>query len=515
MQHASLAAAKLARLQELKELRRRADAQAAARITPYLYDPPKFIHDFIDWDKGQGMTPYQEEILGSIPEKLKVAVRSGHGAGKTGTISFFNIWFLITREIAMWDWKAMVTAGVWRQLTVFAMPEIKHWLKRLRWDLLGIEPFTARAELLDLSIKLRHGALTTVASNDPAKVEGAHAKSLAYTLDESKIIIPGVWDAVEGAFANAGDDTDSEAFALAVSTPGPPSGRFYDIHRKAAGFEDWHTRHITIDETIAAGRVSEKWKEQRAKQWGVTSAIYQAKVEGNFCADDEDSTIPLLWVEAAMERWKIWDDEGRPTMPGPQWTGVDVGRGGDETVFARRVGPAVLLFTHNVRDTMKVAALANAETRCVIDVVGVGAGVYDRLKELRRKEPVSRRPMPYTGSAASKLRDRSKEFGMYNVRSAAYWRLRELLDPAYDPVICLPPDDLLLSDLTTPRWSESPGVPPKIKLETKDDVVERLGRSPDRGDAVAMAFYADAMRMPTPISEPTGHIPRTGLSPLA
>jgi hypothetical protein len=189
---------------------------------------------------------------------------------------------------------------------------------------------------------------------------------------------------------------------------------------------------------------------------------------------------------------------------------VDVGRGGDSSVLARRTGNAVTLVVKNVKDTMKIADLVAAEPgRAIVDAVGVGAGVYDRLKQ-RGKNPA-----PYTGSGKSPLRDRSKQFGMFNARSAAYWHLRELLDPEYEPTICLPADDLLLSDLTTPKWEVTAGVPPKIKVETKEDVVKRLGRSPDRGDAVAMAFYADAINTPTRIHTPTGFMPHTSLSPLS
>lgn len=505
----SVSLEKLHRLQQLRGLQALHYERVAMKMERYLYDPVAFLYDMIDWREGEGLSFYQEEVLNAIVEHHKACVRSGHGSGKTGTVAFFNLWFAVTSEMCMFNWKAMITAGVWRQLTQFAMPEIKLWARRLRWDKIGREPFNPRTELLDLSLKLEHGAINTVASNDAAKVEGAHAPRLAYTLDESKIIIPGVWDAVEGAFANAGEDTDSIAYALAVSTPGPPSGRFYSIHKRAPGTEDWWTRHITLEETIAAGRVSREWAEQRKRQWGENSSIYQAKVLGNFAADDEDSVIPLMWVEAAIERWYEWQRAGFPTVEGPQWTGVDVGRGGDSSVLARRTGHAVTLVVKNLRDTMALADIVAEEPgRAIVDVVGVGAGVYDRLKQRGKK------PVPYAGSGKSLLRDRSRQFGMFNTRAAAYWHLRELLDPEFEPTLCLPPDDLLLSDLTTPRWEVSAGVPPKIKVETKESVVERLGRSPDRGDAIAMAFYADAVHTPTQLAMPSGTMPTTSLSPL-
>jgi hypothetical protein len=270
---------------------------------------------------------------------------------------------------------------------------------------------------------------------------------------------------------------------------------------------------VTLEEAIAAGRISREWAEQRKKQWGENSALYQGRVLGNFHADEEDSVIPLSWVEAAQERWHEWVKSGKPDPGGTQWVGVDVGRGGDQSVLAVRCGHVVNLQVMSVRDTMAVAeAAAKLPGRAIVDTIGVGAGVYDRLRQMTT---ASTRPVAYTGSEKSPLRDRSKAFSFPNTRSAAYWHLRELLDPEFEPTLCLPPDDLLTSDLTTPKWETLPTVPPRIKVENKDDVVGRLGRSPDRGDAVVMSLYADAVRTPTTFTLPQGHLPTTSLSPLA
>lgn len=495
----------LRRLEELKA----AEAQyAAEQAVRYLYDPAGWVRDCIDWRGEVGSAPYQLEALQSLVEHRRVAVRGPHGLGKSTTMSKAALWFADTRSRAGIDWKVITTASVWRQLEVYLWPEIHKWARRLRWETLGRAPYNERSELLDLRLKLDHGAATAVASSMPERLEGAHATHILYILDEAKIIPPATWDAIEGALSNDGAG-GSEAYVLAMSTPGPPSGRFYDIHMKRPGLEDWHVRHVTLPEAIAAGRISAEWAEQRKKQWGESSALYQGRVLGEFCADDEDSTIPLAWVEAAVERWYAWQKAKFPALEGPEWTGVDVGRGGDSSVLARRTGPGIILTVKDVADTMKIADIAAEEPgRVIVDVIGVGAGVYDRLRQLGKK------PVAYAGSGRSPLRDRSKEFGMANVRSAAYWHLRELLDPEYEPTICLPPDDLLISDLTTPKWEVTPGMPPKIKVEKKEDVVARLHRSPDRGDAVAMAFYASAVRTPTTVTRPTGSLPTTSLSPL-
>lgn len=454
-----------------------------SRLTRWWSSPVAWATDCLP---SVDLAAYQAEVLDALPVKRRVAVRGPHGLGKSFMGSVLVNWFATTRELKGVDWKIITTASAWRHLEIYLWPEIHRWANRIDFETLGRAPFSPRSELLDLRLKLQYGAATAVASNVPERIEGAHAQELLYLLDEAKIIIPDTWDSIEGAFSNAGTDTRDNAYAFAMSTPGPPAGRFYDIHRRAPGYEDWWTRHVTLEEAIAGGRISRQWAEQRAVQWGVTSAMYQNRVLGQFHAGDEDSVIPLAWLEAAIERWHEWDRGGRSSPGGPLWTGVDVGRGGDESVIAARDGWAVTLEGNRRRDTMsQVAEIQGRDGRAIVDVVGLGAGVFDRLRELNA------RPVAYTGSGKTTVRDRSRKFSFTNVRSAAYWRLRELLDPAYEPVLALPPDDLMISDLTTPKWEVVTGLPPKIKVEPKEKVVERLGRSPDRGDAVAMAMWAD------------------------
>lgn len=476
---------------------------ARSRVARWWNSPVAWARDCLPM---ADLADYQKDIGDALPRERRVAVKGPHGLGKSFTGAWLVNWFATTRELAGKDWKIITTASAWRHLEVYLWPEIHKWAGRIDFTTLGRSAFNPRTELLDLRLKLPHGAATAVASNQPERIEGAHAEELLYLLDEAKIIPPATWDSIEGAFSNAGPDTADNAYAFAMSTPGPPSGRFYQIHKREAGYEDWWTRSVTLEEAIAAGRISRLWADQRAAQWGVGSAMYQNRVLGNFHASDEDSVIPLAWLEDAIERWHVWNRAGRPSPGGPLWTGVDVGRGGDESVLAIRDGWAVLLEGNRRRDTMsQVADLQGREGRAIVDVIGLGAGVYDRLRE------VHARPLAYTGSGKTAVRDRSGKYGFTNVRSAAYWNLRELLDPAYEPVLALPPDDRMVSDLTTPTWDEVTGVPPKIKVEPKDKVVERLGRSPDRGDAVAMSLWADRHQGSGSFAAPVGQMPVSGL----
>jgi hypothetical protein len=442
----------------------------------------------IEW-RNDTLTPYQRDILSELPTEKRVSARGPHGLGKTTIAALAVLWFATTRDAAGTDWKAPTTASAWRQLEKYLWPEIHKWAKRIRWDIAGRPPFRRGVELLDLSLKLEHGSAFAVASDDPALIEGVHADSVLYIFDESKAIIPATFDAAEGAFAGAGEGTVAEAFAMANSTPGEPNGRFYEIHARRAGLEDWWARHVTLDEAIAAGRVSTTWAEQRARQWGPESAVYANRVLGEFHSSDSDGVIPLSWVEAANDRWRQWDEAGRE-HEGLTDVGVDVARSGsDRTVLAPRFGWVIddLRYTHledTTQTTSRVSGLLDAHDRsgrAVVDVIGIGAGVFDQLRAADYWAEA------FNASEGSDRKDRSGELGFVNARAAAWWYLRELLDPVDGEPVALPPDDLLTGDLTAPRWRVMAGG--KIQVEAKDDIRKRLGRSTDSADAVVQAFW--------------------------
>jgi hypothetical protein len=463
-------------------------AEVPQERSKYHDDPVGFARDCIDW-RGGGLTAYQNDILTAVPREKRVSARGPHGLGKTTTAAVLVLWFATTREMAGMDWKVATTAGAWRQLEKYLWPEIRKWAGRIRWDVLGMAKPSERTELLTLNIKFRHGQAFAVASDEPALIEGVHADAVLYVFDESKAIIPGTFDAAEGAFSGAGGEAPIEAFAVAMSTPGEPNGRFYDIHARKPGLEDWWTRHVTVDEAIAAGRVSAEWVAQRGKQWGTDSAIYANRVLGEFHTSDKDGVIPLEWIEAANERWRAWDEAGQPVLEGPKTTGVDVAReGGDQTVLALRRGDVITELRRfskaaTTETTGHVVGILNANPGMVaiVDVIGVGGGVVDQLRE--QKLPVE----AFNASAATEAKDRSDELGFVNTRAAAWWNLRERLDPAYGATLALPADDALTGDLTAPRWKVTSGG--KIQIESKDDIRKRIGRSPDDGDAVMQAVW--------------------------
>lgn len=449
---------------------------------PFWLDPVSWVKTMIPSWYGSS---YQHEILTNLAQRRRACVRGPHGLGKSALAAIAVLWFADTRDRAGMDWKVVTTAGAWRQLSNYLWPEIRKWAGRMQ----GRE-FT-RFELLTLELKLRFGQAFAVASDEPANIEGAHADHILYIIDEGKNVVPGTWDAIEGAMATG------EAFALAISTPGRPQGRFFDIQARKPGFEDWWVKHVSLEEAIAAGRISPKWAEQRRTQWGEFSSVYQNRVLGEFSTRDQEGIIPLEWVEAANLRWEEIREKTGFSKARLTCVSCDVSSTGpDETIVAVRSGDIVtrlakLSKSSTMSTTGVVAGILNSEEGrrgeppyAIVDVIGVGTGVVDRLRELGFAVDA------FNGSEGTKKKDRTGELEFINRRAFAWWSFRDRLDPTFASEVALPTNDELLGDLVAPKWvTTSTG---KIKLEEKDEIRRRLGRSPDFGDAVVMAFAGDA-----------------------
>jgi hypothetical protein len=448
----------------------------------YWDDPAGWVRDCIDWREGEGPSDYQNDVMTRIPTKRRVSVRGPHGIGKSAMAALIVLWFADTRDGL--DWKVPTTASAWRQLTKYLWPEIHKWVRRIKWDVLGRLPYVKGKELLDLSLKLNTGEAFAVASDNSELIEGAHADHMLYLFDESKAIVVDTWDAAEGAFSTG------DCYFFSISTPGEPNGRFYDIQSRKAGYEDWWCRHVTLEEAIKAGRIRREWAEARKRQWGENSAVYQNRVEGNFAASDEDGVIPLIYVERAIERWHIRNEENNW---GPLTrVSADIGRGGDPTVLARRHDMAIKGFDEtNERTIMPVTGRlkgildANLGAEAVIDVIGIGAGVVDRLREFAS---LVSRVLAFNASSHTDAKDKTGELAFVNDRAWAWWTVRELLQ---DDLIDLPPNDQMIGDLTAPKYQLMSGG--RIQVEPKEKIRERIGRSTNYGDTVVQAYWKRTM----------------------
>lgn len=214
-------------------------------------------------------------------------------------------------------------------------------------------------------------------------------------------------------------------------------------------------------------------------------------LRGDFMAGRSDpvwQAIPTEWVKAAQARWEKRQAKGPMTA-----MGVDVARGGvDNTAIARRhdwwfdemVQVPGVVTKDGPAAAGVVAPLVRNGAPIVVDSVGVGGAVVDFLKGLNM------RVHAFVGSEGTPSKDKTGNLRFKNKRAESYWRLREALDPTSEEPIALPPDQELLGDLCAVRYKvvqmgkDLAG----IQMRDKDEIREELGRSPDKGDAVAMCF---------------------------
>ncbi len=501
----------MARAEADERLARHEHESTMARHARWYVDPVAFATEAIDWPEGRTLYPYQSEALRTLARHRRHSVRSLHGAGKSGIAALAVLWFAVTREARGEDWKVVTTASVWRQLKEFLWPEVHKWERRLRWDLLAMEPWRKGRESLDMALNLAHGSAFAAASNEPAKLEGAHADQLLFVLDEAKTIPPETFDAAEGALSGAGTKPGVDAFALTLSTPGVPAGRFHAICTRKPGTLNWRTQHVTLAEAVAAGAVLQSWADETKLLWANLPGIYANRVLGEF-AEDEGGLIKLSWVEAANERWRAC----RPESVGPtEHLGFDVARfGSDQTVLVPVAGdyvgwPVVLPQGDSIATAVAALPYTGLGVRgplVVVDVIGVGAGVYDQL--CRHRE-LPARTVAFESSSKTTWSDVSGKLRFANSRAAMWWHLAELLNPALGATLALPPDDEMTGDLVSPQWrSTSQG----ILIESKDDIRNCLGRSPDKGDTVAMALWGRILRESfalRPARHSNGHGPQS------
>lgn len=232
---------------------------------------------------------------------------------------------------------------------------------------------------------------------------------------------------------------------------------------------------------------------------------------GDFVAgveDDPYQVIPTAWIEAAQGRWQKLS-----VKPPMDSIGCDVAMGGrDNTALARRHGfwfdEPILYTGHQSKDGPTIAGWCIAAQRdqavIHIDLLGVGAEPYGHLMQSNTQTVgVVFGETTHETTAGGRM-------GFVNVRALLWWRAREMLDPNANNGIALPPDKLVLPDLAAPRWHPVGG---KIQVESRDDIVKRIGRSPDVGTAIILAMlmtpkYGDVRALDAGSSRPSDPLAR-------
>jgi hypothetical protein len=220
------------------------------------------------------------------------------------------------------------------------------------------------------------------------------------------------------------------------------------------------------------------YEEQMRKAFGSTPGWVERYLEGDWNAPMASGGLfyvfPWAMIRQAYER----DDD--PTDPTEM--GIDVARTGvDKTViYLRRGTTAMLLLDDHISDTMMVVERARRfieqyEPETVrVDAIGIGAGVYDRLAQLFGRNRI----VEFIAGGKAVESER-----FYNARSEAIWLLRERAEKGE---LSIPNDAELHAQMSGARYMMRSDK--KIAIESKEDMRKRGMRSPDKLDALALAF---------------------------
>lgn len=216
-------------------------------------------------------------------------------------------------------------------------------------------------------------------------------------------------------------------------------------------------------------------------------------LHGDFTAsytEDPWQAIPTRWVRLAQQRWI--DHERKKQEETLQGVGVDPSRGGTDvfavckrydTFFEEVVKIPGRAIPDGPAGATRVQQLIGDEEplRINIDIIGVGSSVFDSLVPVYQGKIHA-----INASSGSRYKDRTRKLKMRNLRAEYYWRMREALDPEHGDDIMLPPGQEVLADLCSARYNLTAS---GVLIQSKEEIKEKLGRSPDVGEAILLANY--------------------------
>ena len=441
--------------------------------------PLDAVYAWYSWGEGllkdsEGPDQWQERVLARLqkrlrqgPHVIRIAVRSGHGAGKTSLMAWIIHWFISTHP----NPQIVVTANTKIQLST------KTWRELAKWKELAINgdwfSWSATSYKLKGSNTWYASAIPWSAHN-PQAFAGTHEKHVLVLFDEASEIAPEIWETVEGALTTRG------SIMMAFGNPSAVTGKFADIWGKLKRL--WDKFQVDI-------RYAKMANQELVQEWvdtyGEDSDFVRVRVKGLPPKQGAKSLIGRADAVAAAER-EIAVKDVNPSAP--LIMGVDVARdGGDDCVIILRKGPKVHadIKVFKERDLMKTAGIVaqaintNRPDVVFIDSVGMGAGVLDRLIQLGHDIVV--------GVNSGEKADKSE---VYFNRRIEMWHRMAIWIKGAD----IPYDDRLIDELTAPEFHYD--ARELLRLEKKEDMERRGLASPDVADSLALTFaYAVPVKL--------------------
>jgi hypothetical protein len=468
------------------------------------------IHEYRqDWNKyawdvlNVRLDKKQQEVLFTIQVNKRTTIRSGHKRGKDYTAATATLCYFYLNPPC----KVILTAPSGRQVESIMMAEIAKIHANAKIPLGGrvlndMIKFDKKeyADWYLLGFKADH--------YHPEAWTGYNSPNNMIVMTEASGIDDAIFDAIEGM----------DAKMVIVFNPRYTIGRAYETSKskywESVKLSSLDSPNVVAKEEIIPGQVTYDWVKERIERWCEEidkkemnidyndfefegrcyrpNDDFRIKALGEFPRESEDILIPMTWIEAAVERWKTYKGKFPES---PKRIGTDVaGEGRDKTVHVIRVQDVIPEIKSYLKQDHMVTAgqikvmLDNPKHESFIDTIGEGAGVYSRLKE----QNVPGIHSAKFSHSAKYHRDLTGERTFYQMRDYCFWAIRDWLNPHYDSQAAIPPIPELIEELNSIKYAyQSNG---DIKIEAKDDIKERIGRSPDYADALALTFYPSKRR---------------------
>ncbi len=468
--------------------------------SPEIKDSPlKFVKFIFEWGKPgtplaefKGPRKWQEKILlelerhiarnqGEVtPEMFRQAVASGRGIGKSALVAWLVLWMLSTRLGST----TIVTANTEQQLRSRTWAELGKWLTlsiNSHWfskTATTVRPAPWFDEALRKDLKIDTGYYYAQAQlwseESPDAFAGVHSNyGILLIMDEASGIPGPIYSVSEGFFT----EPTTDRFWFSFSNPRRNSGPFYESFHSARSY--WNVSQI--DSRTVEGTDKDLFNKM-LEQYGEESSVARVEVMGEFPRFDDDTVIGMELVRSAIDR------DVSLTGSAPIIWGLDVARqGSDSSALCIRQGNHILeIRTYKSMDLMQLCGAIknkyddeqtnNRPQEILIDVIGIGAGVVDRLVEQN---------LPVRGINVSESPSSRKNY--LNLRAELWFAVRDWL-AGRD--VKIPNDDDLVTELASPIYKyTSTG---KIKIESKEEMRKRGIKSPDRADALALTMASAA-----------------------
>lgn len=456
----------------LRYINKGATDQAARTLKLWRHRPKIFVYDAM----GVILDEWQEECAVLYTNHQRLGMVASKGPGKTGFLALMGIHFMCCffrpKIAALSVTKDHLKSNLWAELHMWRDRStlVKKTINEgaSRMTLVGHEEYSF--------IDARSYAKSADEREQASALAGLHSDNVGFLIDEAGTIPDAVLATADAALSTGDSDT-KRARLIVTANPERPQGMIY---RAAMGrsIQEWAIYRISgdPDDPKRAPRVSAKWAQEQIDTYGREHPWVKVNVLAEYPDTAADKLLSEEEVHQAMNR----DIEAENLAGFQLRMGVDVARGGaDSTVLFRRRGKKA--FAPKLESSaLKAQELASLiafecdkhmiERTWVDNTGGYGSGVVDNMEFF-----------PHLDVQGVIYNSRAQDQRYYNKRTEMWMRMRDWVRAGG----CLPNDPNLMQELIEPEVYFING---KVRLEEKEQIKQRLGRSPDRADALAQTF---------------------------